>query len=199
MPAYYANARHDVLAMLPDRRFARILEVGGGDFPTLLQIAQQNQAEAWGVDIRPTDSPVPHFLLGSITNPAVRAELPNDSFDLILANDVIEHVEDTETFLLTLRELLSASGILALSVPNARQVRLAFHILFRGTFPRHDAGLFDRTHLRWFCRRDVTQLAAEAGLKLIGHRGTGRLVPSLVAKSGIAELLALQNLFLFRK
>lgn len=199
MPAYYANARHDVLATLPTRQYRRILEVGGGDFPTLLHLAEKNGAEAWGVDIRPTDVPIAHFLQGSITDPAVRSRLPNDGFDLIVANDVIEHVEDTETFLRTLRELLSPDGVIAMSVPNARQVRLAFMILVRGTFPRHDAGLFDRTHLRWFCRKDVETLAADAGLKVVEHRGTGRLVHRSFARTGLAELLALQNLFLFRK
>lgn len=199
MPAYYANARHDVLATLPDRPFKRILEVGGGDFPTLLHLAQQYGSEAWGVDVRPTDADLTGFLCGSITDPDIRARLADGSFDLILANDVIEHIEDTETFLKTLHQLLAPDGIVAMSVPNARQVRLAFTILVRGTFPRNDAGLFDRTHLRWFCKRDVERLAAEAGLIVESHRGTGRLVPSILARTGLAELLALQNLFILRK
>jgi hypothetical protein len=86
-----------------------------------------------------------------------------------------------------------------MSVPNARQVRLAFNVLIRGTFPRDDAGLFDRTHLRWFCRKDVEALAKGAGLTLVSHRGTGRLVPDRLARMKFAELLALQNLFIFRK
>jgi len=199
MPAYYANPRQDVLATLPDRQFKRILEVGGGDFPTLLHLAERHGADAWGVDIRPTDAQLPHFLMGSITDPKIRMQLPIDSFDLIVANDVIEHIEDTEEFLLTVHALLAPGGIVAMSVPNARQIRLAFNVVIRGTFPRHDAGLFDRTHLRWFCRKDVETLAAAAGLELVSHRGTGRLVPDLLAHTSFAELLALQNLFIFRK
>jgi 2-polyprenyl-3-methyl-5-hydroxy-6-metoxy-1,4-benzoquinol methylase len=199
MPAYYANARHDVLATLPARRFERILEVGGGDFPTLLHLAEKSQAEAWGVDVRPTDAKLTKFLRGSITDPVIRDRLPTAQFDLILANDVIEHIEDTETFLATLRDLLTPGGVIAMSVPNARQIRLAFTVLVRGTFPRDDAGLFDRTHLRWFCRKDVERLASAAGLSVISHRGTGRLVPKALARTGLAELLALQNLFLFGK
>lgn len=199
MPPYYANPRHDVLATLPERSFERILEIGGGDFPTLLHVSEKSQAETWGVDIRPTEAPLDRFLLGSITDPSVRSELPDGGFDLIIANDVIEHVADTETFLRTLRELLVVDGIIAMSVPNARQVRLAFNLLVLGTFPRSDAGLFDRTHLRWFCRKDVEQAARDAGLKVISHRGTGRLVPSALARTGIAELLSLQNLFILGK
>jgi trans-aconitate methyltransferase len=199
MPAYYSNARLDVLATLPDGSFKRILEVGGGDFPTLLQAAEKDGAEAWGVDVRATNAPLTRFFKGSITDPTIRSQLPDESFNLIFANDVIEHIEDTETFLRTLFELLAPGGIVAMSVPNARQVRLAYHVLIRGTFPRHDAGLFDRTHLRWFCRRDVEDLARAAGLTLESHRATGRLVPNALARTRFAELIALQNLFVFRK
>jgi 2-polyprenyl-3-methyl-5-hydroxy-6-metoxy-1,4-benzoquinol methylase len=199
MRAYYANARRDVLDFLPNRKFAKILEVGGGDFPTLLHLAAEHDAESWGVDIRSTDAPISRFIQGSLTDPAVNSQLPSQGFDLIVANDVIEHIEDTEAFLETLRDLLAPSGVIALSVPNARQIRLAFTILFRGTFPRRDAGLFDRTHIRWFCRRDVVTFAKAAGLTVVRHKGTGRLVPAFLSRTIVAELLALQNLFILRK
>lgn len=198
-PDYFANARHDVLAMIPRRPRTRILEVGGGDFPTLRQAAAESGAEAWGVDVRDTATPLDRFLRGSINDPAIRAQLPDGGFDLIIANDVIEHIEDTEAFLETLHDAVAGDGLIAMSVPNARQVRFAFHVLIRGTFPREDAGLFDRTHLRWFCRKDVERLATMAGLQVVDRRSVGRVVPRFMARSSLAEFGALQNIFLFKK
>jgi SAM-dependent methyltransferase len=196
---YFTNARHDVVEMLPQRRFRRVLEIGGGDFPTLLSVTQTNDAEAWGVDVRATTATLDHFVQGSITDPAVEGELPNDGFDLILANDVIEHVVDTEAFLTVLRRKLAPDGIVALSVPNARQVRLAYSLLVKGRFPRTDAGLFDRTHLRWFCRRDVEEMVDRAGLRKIDHRTKGRLVPRFAQKLPGADLVGLHNIFILTK
>ncbi len=135
---------------------------------------------------------------GSITDNDVQAALPDGYFDLIIANDVIEHIADTEGFLAILTRKLAPSGLIGLSVPNARQIRLGYHVLIRGTFPRTDAGLFDRTHLRWFCKRDVIALCAACELIPTDTQSVGRLVPNWLSRMGIAEFLALQNLFVFR-
>jgi 2-polyprenyl-3-methyl-5-hydroxy-6-metoxy-1,4-benzoquinol methylase len=124
--------------------------------------------------------------------------LPDGYFDLVIANDVIEHIADTEAFLAILTKKLAPDGLIALSVPNARQIRLTYHVLIRGTFPRTDAGLFDRTHLRWFCKRDVIALCSACGLTMTDSQSVGRLVPRWISRAGVAEFLALQNLFVFR-
>lgn len=196
---YYDNARLDVVSLIPPGRYSRILEVGGGDFPTLRKLGNDYKAQIWGVDVRPPGVALANFVEGSITDPAVVARLPRDGFDLIVANDVIEHVEQTEEFFRVVHALSRPGGILALSVPNIRQLRTAYQIFVRGTFPRDDAGLFDRTHVRWFCKKDVVALACDAGFALKDSRGSGRLVPDALARVPLAEFLALQNLFIFAK
>ena len=195
---YYDNARTDVITMIPITGADAILEVGGGDFPTLHRLGDELGAKTWGVDVRAPTLPFDGFVLGSVTDPAVVGQLPG-SFDLIIANDVIEHVEDTEAFFRVLHDLLRPGGLLAMSVPNIRQLRTAYQLFVRGTFPRDEAGLFDRTHVRWFCKRDVMRLATDAGLTLKTWQGAGRLVPAALARTSIAEFLALQNLFVFQK
>jgi SAM-dependent methyltransferase len=196
---YYDNARLDVVALIPKQRFSRILEVGGGDFPTLHKLGDDFDADIWGVDVRHPKTPLKTFVAGSITDPHVAGQLPKDGFDLIVANDVIEHIEQTEDFFRVIHSLMRPQGLLALSVPNVRQLRTAYHIFVRGSFPRDDAGLFDRTHLRWFCKDDVVALATQAGFALKDWEASGRLVPALLAKYKVAEFLALQNLFIFVK
>ncbi len=199
LDTYFTNERADVLALIPEGHYARVLEIGGGDFPTLRRLGSRLEAEIWGVDIRDTETPGIKFVLGSIEDDAVAAQLPEKAFDLIIANDVIEHLVDTEGFLVRLEKKLAPGGLIALSVPNVRQIRTLYHIFLRGSFPRQSAGLFDRTHLRWFCKRDVVALASSAGLKTITARSVGRAVPEVLSRSLFGELLGLQNIFLMKR
>jgi 2-polyprenyl-3-methyl-5-hydroxy-6-metoxy-1,4-benzoquinol methylase len=197
MSTYYGNIRHDVLRYLPDRSFRRALEVGGGEFGTLVNVKGKD-LECWGVDVREPSQKVSRFVQGSFTDEAVAAQLPDGGFDLIMANDVLEHIEDTDRFFETVRRKLAADGVLALSVPNARQIRLAYQLFVRGTFPRTDAGLFDRTHLRWFCKRDVRAFLKVHGMEVVKSKSVGRLVPAVLETTVAAEFLGLQNLFIAR-
>lgn len=196
---YYENMRQDVLALLPERPYDRILEVGGGEFPTLRSMAQSDETELWGCDVYKPKLPNIRFIHGSIESIDVQDQIPDAYFDLILANDVLEHLVDSEQFFATLSKKLKPGGLLACSVPNARQVRLIGTLLFKGVFPRQDSGLFDRTHLRWFCRKDVVFLGHAAGFSLLKAGASGKFVPKCMQQSLLAEFLALQNLFVFSK
>jgi 2-polyprenyl-3-methyl-5-hydroxy-6-metoxy-1,4-benzoquinol methylase len=192
---YYSNPRLDVLALLKRVRTDNILEIGGGDFPTLIEARSRLGGEIWGIDVRASDTKLDRMIVGSVTDEAVRAQLADKKFDLIIANDVIEHIEDTEAFFAVLKQHLRDDGDLLLSVPNIRNVKLLYHIFLRGTFPRHDAGLFDKTHLRWFCRKDIETLSVKAGLKVVDHSYGGRFVSGRLTHFRWMEFVSLHNLF----
>ena len=124
--------------------------------------------------------------------------IPNDYFDIIMANDVIEHILDTDAFFEMVQRKIKNGGHLLLSVPNIRQIRAAYHIFIRGSFPRDEAGLFDKTHLRWFCKKDIIELASNHGFKTIKSVSVGRFVPKFMENSKISEFIALQNIFLMK-
>lgn len=196
--SYYSNPRFDIIDILPEITPNNILEVGGGTFPTLKAVSAKYQAKSWGVDVYDSDPKIDHFINGSLTDLSVSGKIPDDHFDLIFANDVLEHIVETELFFEILVRKKRKDGLLVLSVPNARQVRLSFALLVKGRFPRTDAGLFDRTHVRWFCRADVIEFAANAGLQLVSHKTAGRFVPKWADNMRLSELVALHNLFVFR-
>jgi SAM-dependent methyltransferase len=196
---YFTNIRGDMLALVPRRRYARILEVGGGEFPTLRHLAAEHGAEAVGVDVyRPTTDGI-RFIQGSIEDDAVTAQLPDGAFDLILGGDVIEHLVGTEAVFATFFRTMAPGGVLILSIPNVRQIRTFYYLFVKGTFPRWPSGLFDRTHLRWFCRRDVVAMLEAAGFERLRVRGTGRFRASGWRIPLVSELLALQFIYVFRK
>lgn len=196
---YYENMRQDILDLVPRRLYESILEIGGGEFPTLRSLGKQFAAELWGADLyRPID-PGFKFVHGSIESEETKSQIPDAYFDLVVANDVLEHLADTESFMGMAFQKLKAGGVFVCSVPNARQVRLVFNLVINGTFPRADSGLFDKTHLRWFCRKDVIAFAEQAGFKLEAFGASGKLVPPFIQRTLLAEFLALQNLFVFVK
>lgn len=198
-PSYYENIRHDVLSLIPNSRYKKILEIGGGEFPTLKSLVNQFDAEAWGVDLYDSSAEGIKFIRGSIEDLATQNELPDSYFDLIIANDVLEHLLDTESAFKVIYSKLSHGGLFVCSVPNIRQIRTIYHLVVKGKFPREDAGLFDRTHYRWFCRSDVICFGEGANFKLLNYGSSGRLVPGFLQKTTLSEFLALQNLFVFIK
>lgn len=199
MKEYYKNERVDVINIIPNVSYASILEIGGGEFPTLKRLKEKFNSEAWGVDIRQTSNTNINFIYGSIEDDNTLNQIPDNYFDLIVANDVIEHLVDTDKFFAAIFAKMKKGGFLALSVPNVRQMRSMFHILIKGNFPRHDAGLFDKTHLRWFCKRDILNIAENHGFETVMTKSVGRIVPNIIQNMVIAEFLALHNLFLFKK
>lgn len=198
-PNYYDNVRTDVINLLPKKSYKRILEIGGGTFSSLLKLKQIYGSECWGVDIHDTKASGLKFINGNIESEDVNKEIPINYFDLVMSNDVIEHLVDTKEVLKILNRSMIVGGILAVSVPNVRQIRFGYNILFRGTFPRNPSGMFDQTHLRWFCKRDIVNMISEAGFEIVDSVNVGRLVPRLISRSIIAQFLGLQTIVIAKK
>jgi SAM-dependent methyltransferase len=91
-----------------------------------------------------------------------QASIPlQDSFDLLIFADVLEHLRDPEEVLERFRTLLVPGGHILLSVPNVAHwtVRVA---LLAGYFPSHDRGILDRTHIRFFTLDSARQMVRRA-------------------------------------
>ncbi len=83
-------------------------------------------------------------------------------FDVIVAADVLEHLNRPEKALVAVAGLLAPHGYLVTSIPNVAHgsVRLA---LLAGRFPYADLGLLDSTHVRFFTRASMTSMLADGG------------------------------------
>ncbi len=87
------------------------------------------------------------------------------AFDVVLFVDVLEHLREPAPVLAQ----AGAAGRAIVSIPNVAHWT-GRRTLLRGAFPRHDHGLFDRTHLRWFTRGETHRLAHEAGFRVTEER-----------------------------
>lgn len=86
--------------------------------------------------------------------------------DLWVFGDTLEHMKDPWAVLRRVRASLTEGGMVLACIPNAQhwsvQARLA-----TGAFWYEDAGLLDRTHLRWFTRTTIPNLFEQAGFTVM--------------------------------
>jgi len=107
----------------------------------------------------------------------------DQKFDCIIFADVLEHLVEPESCLLQARQYLQQGGCIVVSLPNIRHISALSAIFLKGSFPRRDRGIFDRTHLRWFTVADAHNLLTSAGFTIsasslalrFGDRGGGFL------------------------
>jgi 2-polyprenyl-3-methyl-5-hydroxy-6-metoxy-1,4-benzoquinol methylase len=93
------------------------------------------------------------------------AVLGREAFDAVLASDVLEHLVDPEAVLTRVVGHLPPGGLVVASIPNVAHVWVFANLLMK-RWPRKDSGVFDRTHLRFFARRDMVRLFEDAGLEV---------------------------------
>jgi O-antigen biosynthesis protein len=94
-------------------------------------------------------------------------QIPPGSFDAIVCADVLEHLREPARLLKQAREWLSREGHLIASIPNVRH-HSVIRSLLQGNWTYESAGLLDRTHLRFFTRREIEKLFNRAGFAIEG-------------------------------
>jgi SAM-dependent methyltransferase len=177
---YFNYPRLDLLQMLPAGAGLRLLELGAGDGATLRAAKARGIAsytvgidivdpaagggggEIDGVDGVDRVDRVDRFVVGNVE--AMDLDLPLDHFDAVLCADVLEHLIDPWDVVRRLARHLRPGGIFLSSIPNLRNHRALAPIVLRGDFHYAEAGLLDRSHLRFFCRRNIRELFVQAGL-----------------------------------
>ena len=154
---YYEFTRSEMVAFLP-ANYSRALEIGCGA-GTFID-ALNKGAERWGVEqdsaaaelaIKRAD----RILVGSFES--VKEELPDCYFDLIICNDVIEHMEHPGLFLEQIKTKLSDNGSLIVSIPNVRFLPNLYELLVLKDWRYRKAGVLDQTHLRFFTRKSLVR------------------------------------------
>lgn len=104
-------------------------------------------------------------IVGDLESIDPQEQLGEETFDVIVFGDVLEHLREPLRILERFKPLLQPEGYMVASIPNIAHgsVRLA---LMQGRFEYGSLGLLDNTHLRFFTRESVERLFNDAGLAL---------------------------------
>lgn len=161
---YYGNERADLVAALP-RPIGRVLDVGCGAGAVAKLLQAEGAAHVVGIEVNERVASSARPAVDDLRIGAVEDILPSldGPFDTICCYDVLEHLVDPGTVLSGLRSRAAPGAHLQISVPNARHFSLVTDLMFRGTFGYKSWGHRDSTHLRWFTRRDIIELAEQCG------------------------------------
>jgi 2-polyprenyl-3-methyl-5-hydroxy-6-metoxy-1,4-benzoquinol methylase len=165
---------------------AVVLDIGcgAGAFGAGLKQRWQQAGRAlavWGVEMdsvaaeRATEV-LDRVLVGDAAQ--VLTQLPPSGFDVVILNDVLEHVVAPEALIQQLLPLLRDGGCFVASVPNVRHFPNVVNLVVHGSWRYTDEGILDRTHLRFFTRSSMLELFADCGLQvesIVGINPTGSL------------------------
>ena len=170
---YYLQARPEMMEFIPENS-KKILDAGCGEGYFGKQLKERNNAEVWGIEIEDkaaqiAEKNIDKVLCGSIEQHI--AGLPDNYFDCIVFNDVLEHLADPYSVLKNIKQKLAINGLIVSSIPNVRYFFTLYGLLIKKQWKYEDFGVLDRTHLRFFTKKSIIDMFGALGYDVISIKG----------------------------
>lgn len=168
--SYHDLVRKDVFPLIP-KQAGRVLDLGGGIGATSAALKMEGRASYAVVADQVSDRlavGVDAAMAGDLEDGAfIKRILEQEGpFDTILCLDILEHLRDPWQVVKLLREGLAPGGTIIASIPNVNYIQLVGPLFFKGQYELKDAGILDRTHIRWFVRKTAIEMMTPEGLVL---------------------------------
>lgn len=142
------------------------LDAGCGAGPALNFLQKQGfQVTGSDLVLYPLEEARKRAPKANLVNADLRDGLPfaADSFDVIMASEVIEHLADSEAFLAECKRVLSAKGCLIMTTPNLWDLRRPLSKLTHQVW----SGYQDPTHINLMTPPRLVKLLHEAGFSQV--------------------------------
>ena len=166
-PSYFGHVRPEVLALVPETALA-VLDIGCGAGRLGEAIKLRQRAEVIGVELDDGAAAAARARLDQVIVGNVESldlPFPPGRFDAVVCADILEHLREPDRLLRDAKNWLKPDGALVASIPNVRHHSVVRSIL-EGNWTYESAGLLDRTHLRFFTRREIEKLFFRAGFAI---------------------------------
>jgi len=164
---YFQKPRPEMLRYVPQQASV-VLDVGcaDGGFGQLLKA--ERDIEVWGVEPTEKAALVAAQKLDKVIQGFFDSDinLPKNTFDCIIFNDVLEHLVDPYSALVYSKELLREGGVIVASIPNVRYFDNIWNLLVKKDWQYIDYGILDRTHLRFFTQKSILSTFETLGLSV---------------------------------
>jgi 2-polyprenyl-3-methyl-5-hydroxy-6-metoxy-1,4-benzoquinol methylase len=202
--SYAEDVRSAPLSLLTPP-LGRVLDVGCARGGGAALLRARGASYLAGVEVDPEQGEHARSAYDEVVIGSAEQVLPWEpgSFDVVLCYDVLEHLYDPWATLRRLSGLLTDTGTLHVSIPNARHWRMWFPLVVRGRFAYAPHGLRDVTHIRFFTRRDAVDMVGAAGFQVTSvayprpHRPVKRF-GFAVTRGRLAEFMTLHWFILAR-
>ena len=174
----YIGLRKDLLEYIQGD-FNTILDVGCATGSNGRYLLQNNLAkEVIGIEYDDSmaqiaSNCISKVFCGDLNNREFLENIINKkyNFDYIIFGDVLEHLYNPKKVLVLLKSMLKSNGRIIISIPNIGHIELFIQVFIKGTFPTNERGIFDKTHLRWFTKKDLFDLVKMSNLEVINYKG----------------------------
>ncbi|MBS0446982.1 MAG: class I SAM-dependent methyltransferase [Proteobacteria bacterium] len=196
--------------MIPAMPDASVLEIGCGRGHTLIALKQRGLArEVTGIELvalpraSRESAHIDRYIVANVETDEL--DLCAETFDVIVCGDVLEHLNDPWAVVARLKGWLKRGGVLVASVPNVREARTLYNLLLRGDFAYRESGVLDRTHLRFFCKRNILSMLQIGGGTIeriatdIDTKTNWRALLNRITFGLLEEFLVTQYLVVVRK
>ncbi len=133
------------------------------------EVLRKRGNKVWGVEINSeaAQRAEPFYekiIVGDIEDDETWDKLPQ-KFDVILFLDVLEHLIDPWEILIKSKKFLKPEGFILVTLPNIAFYSIRRALLF-GRFDYQDAGILDKTHLRFFTFHSAQELIRDCGYSI---------------------------------
>lgn len=155
-----------------------ILDVGCGEGSFGAVLKEKLGAEVWGIELLPVEGEVAKTRLDTVLVGEVElllSSVPDNKFDCIVCNDVLEHLVDPYSVITAFKSKLTKDGVIVFSLPNVRYFSNLKELLVDKDWQYKDEGILDRTHLRFFTKKSIERMFTEFGYEFVKYHGISPL------------------------
>lgn len=167
---YYDQVRPELIQQIPQTA-KKILDVGCGSGQTGLHLKKSRDENIEVVGIEFVESignkaieNLDQAFVGNVEE--LTLPYPHGYFDCILYGDVLEHLVDPWKVLATHYDLLGVNGCVVASIPNIAYFKV-ISMLKKGQWKYEDAGIMDKTHLRFFTHKSMLEMFDQTGYNAV--------------------------------
>jgi len=168
-PRYSNFIRSEIIIHIDKEKDApiKVLEVGCGCGATLVEVKNRyKNAKLFAVEFAQTPAKIASRYAETRATDIEHTNLDFsvEHFDYIIFADVLEHLVDPWKVVRMFKDYLTPSGAMLCSIPNVMHWEVVSNLL-NGNWDYSDAGILDRTHLRFFTLKSIHDMFNAAGFK----------------------------------
>jgi len=207
----YIRQRSDIEKLVsPNTR--SVLDVGCSTGTLGAAIKARTGAQVFGIELSQemaqlASAHLDKVFVGDAAEIILQGKMRDLKFDTIIFADVLEHLAVPWAVLKGVIEYLEPRGIIIASIPNVRHIDTIYSLVGKGCWPYRDRGIHDRTHLRFFTKKNIVELFESTGLSIDRIKANYRIIErphrlnrfaKFLAMPGLRDFLAFQYLILAR-